>query len=97
MERKNVIAIVTTMIALLIVLYYLKKQTPATVQQAASENPFAVPYTSWANGNYPSAGNLNGSNTPFQSIEVNVNVPSISQLSTDYIPVYGFTGVVAGG
>lgn len=97
MERKNVIAIVTAVVALLIVLYYLKKQAPATVQQAVSENPFAAPYTDWANGNYPSAGNLNGSNSPFQSIEVNVNIPSISRLSTDYIPVYGFTGVVAAG
>lgn len=97
MDKKKVVGWTAVGIAVLMILYYLRKKnvTPAAIP--ASTSDFTSPYTDWANGNYPGSQNMNGSDGPFQSINVNVNIPMLSRISNDYIPVFGFTGVVATG
>ena len=92
--KKRIIGVGVAVAALLIILWYLRPKGGG-VLTVPSGNDFYSPYTEWPNGIYPSPGNMNGSDEPFGSVDVSVTVPAFGSLSQDYIPIFGFTGIVA--
>lgn len=77
-----------------LLLIFMRKRS-VVIPTAPTQNQFDAPFTQWPNGIYPGPQNMNGTASPFGDINVNVTLPNA--ISNDYIPMFGFTGVVAVG
>ena len=98
-ENKKVLYLVSAVAAAgLFFAYFSRRSGPASAVTPAADAGFNSPYFWPTPGIYPDPSILNGSTVPFEStVNVYVENPAISQLSNQYIPMFGFVGMTAVG
>lgn len=98
-SQKRGILVVGGLVALVAFLkWYENRPTNQPVDTDADgsgEMDYLAPYM-WTNGFYPSPNVYNGSSTPFTMVVNNeIKAPALNSLNQEYVPMFGFVGVVA--
>lgn len=99
MEAKNIygLALLAGLFGLAL---WLHSRTPEpkpgdVVENVGANDAFYAPFYQTNPGIWDNVGILNGSNVPFEStVKLEVSAPSLNSLSNQYMPMFGYVGVV---
>lgn len=98
-NKKGLVVFALVIIAAIVVRYFAGQGNDDEPEQLNESNGDGMGYDpySWHNGWMPSTAMMNNSTSPFTVVVNNeISAPSINSLTAEYMPTFGFVGVVGG-